>query len=68
MVLAEKCKNQIFDSKIKPNISIEKYLYRIAKYSRISRETLVIALVYLDRLLESDSSLSMTSFNVHKYF
>lgn len=57
MVLAEKSKNQIFDSKIKPNISIEKYLYRIAKYSRISWETLVIALVYLDRLLESDTTL-----------
>ena len=48
-----------------PKISIEDYLNRIRKYTEIEDSTLVIALIYIDRLLgKKHIKLSMN--NVHK--
>lgn len=48
-----------------PKISIEKYLKRIINYSRIEQPTLIVSLIYIDRLC-SLSNIVITFKNVHK--
>lgn len=55
--------NSIFDNESIPKIGIKDYLIRIMKYCKINKSTIVIALVYIDRL-PSDFFISM--FNIHK--
>ena len=57
----------IFDSKKIPAISIPAYLQRIVKHGRLSAETLVVAVVYLDRLADADEAVVVDAHNVHKY-
>jgi hypothetical protein len=58
-----KAVNSIFDNESIPKISIKEYLIRIMKYCKINKSTIVIALVYIDRL-PSDFFISM--YNIHK--
>ena len=60
-------KKSIFDSKKVPGITVPQYLQRIVKHGRLSLETLVICIIYLDRLNEADEELFMNKFNVHKW-
>lgn len=48
-----------------PSISIKLYLERINKYASCSPECFVLALVYIDRLIQRNSLL-LTSLNVHR--
>ena len=57
-----------FDSKAVPGISIEKYLERLAGYSRCSPETFVIALIYVDRIVSAGCGVVLGPRNVHKLF
>ena len=57
--------NSIFDLKKIPPISIEKYLNRIQKYTHLEDSTLVIALIYIDRLL-GNNIIKLSMYNVHK--
>ena len=50
-ILLKQNKN-IFTAKSVPKISISDYLIRILKYSFIERNTLIITLIYIDRLCE----------------
>ena len=59
-------KKTIFDSKKIPGINIPNYLQRIVKHGRISLETLIICIIYLDRLNEADEEFFINMFNVHK--
>ena len=57
--------NRIFNSKKIPDISLINYLERIRKYSEIENNTLIISLIYIDRLLQN-SNLILTPFNIHR--
>lgn len=60
-------KKTIFDSKKVPGITVPNYLQRIVKHGRLSFETLVICIIYLDRLNEADEELFINKYNVHKW-
>lgn len=49
-----------------PTISIEKYLERIFKYANCSPACFVVAYVYIDRLMQRQPDLPITSLNVHR--
>lgn len=54
----------IFHSILVPQISIQDYLDRIQQYSGIEDSTLIISLIYLDRLVQKN--IIITQHNVHK--
>lgn len=55
----------IFTAKSIPKISINDYLLRIHKYSFIERNTLIISLIYIDRLCDL-SKITLTYYNIHR--
>jgi len=55
----------IFFTKRPPSITLESYLERIIKYTRIEDSTLILALIYLDRLCESQK-FKMNTHNIHR--
>ena len=48
-----------------PNISLYNYLYRIQKYSQIEDNTLILALIYIDRIC-SNGDFMINYYNIHK--
>lgn len=64
--LREAQKNTSFFSKKIPSISIQAYFERILKYTKMEGSTLVIVLIYIDRLCENNDFL-LTSNNIHRY-
>lgn len=56
---------QDFLSKKPPQISLNKYLKRFMKYSKPEPSTLIIGLVYIDKICEN-SNLQLTVFNIHR--
>ena len=58
-------KNMSFTSYNKPSLSIKDYLYRIQNYTKAEDSTIIIALIYIDRLSEI-SSILLTPYNVHR--
>ena len=57
--------DSVFAHKEAPKISIEDYLNRIRKYSKLEDSTLIIALIYIDRLLKNQK-IVLSIFNVHR--
>ena len=55
-----------FAAKKVPGISLGDYLVRIVKYSRCSFETLVLAVIYVDRYNEARKDHLITDINAHK--
>ena len=55
----------IFSSKTIPNISIYDYLIRIQTYSLIEKSTLILSLIYIDRLCQL-CKLTLTFYNIHR--
>ena len=60
-------KKTIFDSKKVPGITVPNYMQRIVKHGRLSLETLIICIIYLDRLNEADEEFFINKYNVHKW-
>ena len=60
-----KQRKNIFSSKSIPNISIYDYLVRIQKYSCLEKNTLIMSLIYIDRLCDLNN-LTLTHYNLHK--
>ena len=58
-------KNMGFTSYSKPSLSIKDYLYRIQTYSEAEDNTLIIGLMYIDRICEN-SSVILTPYNIHR--
>ena len=58
-------KNMTFNSNYIPSISIKKYLYRIAYYTEIEENTIIIALIYIDRISEI-SKIMLTPYNIYR--
>jgi hypothetical protein len=54
-----------FQSSYEPDVSVEYYIQRIFKHSKCSDSCLVIMLVYIDRLIESQG-LVLTMLNAHR--
>ena len=59
--------SMIFSSSVPPKISLFDYLYRIQLYSEVDDSTLIIALIYIDRLCEI-STIMLTPHNIHRSF
>ena len=55
----------LFFSKTIPGISIESYLDRIIKYTKMETSTLILILIYIDRICEYNS-LVLNKYNVHR--
>ena len=55
----------IFTAKKIPSISIENYLKRIQQYSNIEKNTLIISLIFIDRLCKI-TNLTLTYYNIHR--
>jgi hypothetical protein len=49
-----------------PQISIKDYLARIARYAQCSKECFVLALVYIDRIIQTNHSFIVNSLNIHR--
>ena len=58
-------KNMSFTSYNKPSLSIKDYLYRIQSYSEAEDNTIIIGLMYIDRICEH-SSVILTPYNIHR--
>ena len=54
-----------FTSYKKPSLSIKEYLYRLQNYTEAEDNTLIIALIYIDRLCDI-SSIILTPYNIHR--
>jgi hypothetical protein len=48
-----------------PSISVKAYLERIMKYTKMEETTLVIVLIYIDKLCETSNFL-LTDSNIHR--
>jgi hypothetical protein len=55
-----------FHSVRAPAISIKDYLLRIAKYAACSGECFVLALVYIDRIIQNNPTFIVNSLNIHR--
>ena len=58
-------KNLISTSYNKPSLSILEYLERIQKYTEAEDNTIIIGLMYIDRICEH-SSIILTPYNIHR--
>ena len=58
-------KKTIFTAKSIPGITIENYLDRIIKYTKLETSTLILTLINIDKICEINS-LQITRFNVHR--
>lgn len=63
--LKEAQKSSSFYSKKIPSISILSYLERIIKYTKMEEASLIVMLIYIDKLCESNSFL-LTENTIHR--
>ena len=63
--LRERQLNMSFYAKKIPSINVLSYLERIIKYSKMEETTLVVVLIYIDKLCESNNFL-LTENNIHR--
>ncbi len=54
-----------FQSSYPPEVTIEAYLDRIHKYARCSESCFIVALIYIDRVIEY-KNLVLTNLNIHR--
>jgi hypothetical protein len=55
-----------FHAQRPPAITIADYLHRIAKYALCSGECFVLALVYIDRIIQQNPTFVVNSLNIHR--
>ena len=63
--IIKKQSKDVFSSRIIPKISIKDYLKRINTYTNIEKNTLIVSLIYIDRLCRV-SKLTLTCYNIHR--
>ncbi len=63
-IIATKIRN-VFTSRKPPTITLQAYLERIMKYTNIEDSTLIISLIYLDRMCELNI-IQMNNYNIHR--
>lgn len=59
-------KTTLFHASTAPQISIQEYLARLAKYYHCSEGCLVLGLVYIDRLVKLHSDFVVSNLNIHR--
>ncbi|KAI3471006.1 hypothetical protein Pfo_027669 [Paulownia fortunei] len=59
-------KISIFHGLTRPRISVHCYMERIFKYANCSPSCIVVAYIYLDRFVQKQPFLPITSFSVHR--
>eukprot|EP00741_Cyanophora_paradoxa_P022492 tig00021464_g21718.t1 len=64
--LAVHTKLTAFHAKFTPNIGVQAYLERIAKYASCSSACFIMALIYIDRIMQREKTFIITSLNVHR--
>ena len=57
-----------FDSVYKPGIDVYDYLSNIHIYVECSESCYILAFIYIDRLIQNNSSFKLTIMNIHKLF
>ena len=57
--------SSVFSANFIPNISIYDYLERIKTYSKAEKSTLIISLIYIDRLCNK-AKITLTYYNIHR--
>lgn len=55
--------NMIFSSSTIPKISLLEYLNRIVKYTKVEDSTLILSIIYLDKI--GQNNLYLTDYNIH---
>lgn len=63
---SEGCGAPCFLSATEPVISVPDYLQRLARFFQCSRECFVLALIYIDRLLQASRHVWLCPLNVHR--
>ena len=63
--MVKKQNKQVFSANLVPNISIEDYLLRIQTYTNMEKSTLIISLIFIDRLCHI-ADVTLTYFNIHR--
>mmetsp|Transcript_21974 Transcript_21974/g.37701 ORF Transcript_21974/g.37701 Transcript_21974/m.37701 type:complete len:218 (+) Transcript_21974:233-886(+) len=56
----------VFHALKPPSISIQKYLERILKYASCSPNCFIIALIYIDRIIQRNQTFVINSLNIHR--
>ena len=56
---------KIFENEEIPTISINKYIERILKYTNCEENTLILSLIYLDKICLKN--IKLTVYNIHKF-
>jgi hypothetical protein len=54
-----------FTNKFIPSITIKDYILRLAKHSKVNESTIIITLIYIDRICNINH-LNLTYYNIHK--
>lgn len=63
--MVKKQSKMAFSANLIPNISIEDYLLRIQTYSNIEKSTLIISLIFIDKLCHT-ADITLTHYNIHR--
>ena len=63
--ILKKQSKMVFSSNTVPSISIEDYLIRIQRYANMEKNTLIVSLIFIDRLCKINS-LTLTYNNIHR--
>ena len=63
--ILNKQSRMVFSSNIIPKISLQDYLIRIQTYSNVEKSTLIISLMYIDRLCNK-ANITLTYYNIHR--
>ena len=58
--------NKFHTAKV-PNISVQDYLDRIQRYTGCSESCFIVALVYIDRLVQRNHHIRLDSHTVHRF-
>lgn len=61
----ERLHRLVFHAKKTPSVNIQGYIDRILKYTYIEESTLILCLIYIDRLCELNDIL-LTDLNIHR--
>ena len=63
--MVKKQSKMVFSANLIPNISIEDYLLRIQTYANIEKSTLIISLIFIDKLCHT-ADVTLTHYNIHR--
>jgi ATP-dependent 26S proteasome regulatory subunit len=63
--IVKKQSKMYFSANLVPDISIEKYLERIQTYSNMEKSTLILSLIYIDKLCHN-CDVILTYYNIHR--